>query len=253
MRTKNIEKLAKNRKYFKIDEVRKILNVSPNALKLILFRLEKAGRIERIEKGKYIIIPLGNEKGKYTLHEFVIASKLIKNYSIAYWSALNYYGFTEQIPTTVFVQTTERKKKTSLQVFGVKYRFVRIKKEKMFGLTHEWIEEEKIMITDREKTIIDCLDRPDLCGGIIEAAKAIKGKEYDVVKLAKYAGLIGNSAVVRRLGYLCGLYSVNIGMEPEKTRNYVKLDPAMPLHRDKVDSKWKLYLNVDEKELGKLE
>jgi len=28
-------------------------------------------------KGKYIIIPLGNEKGKYTLNEFVIPSKLV--------------------------------------------------------------------------------------------------------------------------------------------------------------------------------
>jgi predicted transcriptional regulator of viral defense system len=39
---------------------------------VILSRLEKKGWIERIEKGKYIIIPLGAEKGKYTLNEFII-------------------------------------------------------------------------------------------------------------------------------------------------------------------------------------
>jgi len=34
---------------------------------VILSRMEEKGFIERIEKGKYLIIPLGSEKGKYTL------------------------------------------------------------------------------------------------------------------------------------------------------------------------------------------
>jgi predicted transcriptional regulator of viral defense system len=39
---------------------------------VILSRLEKKGWIERIEKGKYMILPRGAEKGKYTLNEFII-------------------------------------------------------------------------------------------------------------------------------------------------------------------------------------
>ena len=45
-----------------------------------------------------MIIPLGAEKGKYTLNEFIIGSLLVTPYSVAYWSALNFYGMTEQIP-----------------------------------------------------------------------------------------------------------------------------------------------------------
>jgi predicted transcriptional regulator of viral defense system len=40
--------------------------------------MEEKGSIERVEQGKYLIIPLSNEKGKYTLHEFVIASYLVE-------------------------------------------------------------------------------------------------------------------------------------------------------------------------------
>lgn len=253
MRKKNIDKLAKNRNYFTIAEAKQELGLAMEAVSQVLFRLEKAGRIERVEKGKYIIIPLGSEKGKYTLHEFVIGSRLVKNYSIAYWSALHYYGLTEQIPSTVFIQTTERKKRSTLQVFGVNYRFIRVKKEKMFGDTVQWIENEKINITDREKTIIDCLDRPDLCGGIIEAAKAVKSREYDMKKLVEYSGKTGSSAVVRRLGYLAGIYGIETGIEPEKTRNYVKLDPVMPDEKDRLDARWRLYLNVDERDLRNAE
>jgi predicted transcriptional regulator of viral defense system len=67
-------------------------------------------RHERIEKGKYLTIPLGAKKGGYTINEFVIGSQLVKPAVIAYWSALNYHWFTEQIPNTVFIQTTARKK-----------------------------------------------------------------------------------------------------------------------------------------------
>jgi predicted transcriptional regulator of viral defense system len=78
---------------------------------VILSRLEKKGWIERIEKGKYMIIPRGAEKGKYTLNEFIIGSLLLNPYCVAYCSALNFYGLTEEFPNTVFLQTTSRKKK----------------------------------------------------------------------------------------------------------------------------------------------
>lgn len=253
MRNKSIEKLARKGGYFTVEEAKEVLNVKPDTFKKIIFRLEQSGRIERVKKGKYIIIPLGSEKGSHTLQEFVIASKLADNYAIAYWSALNRYGYTEQIPATVFVQTTDRKKQKTIKALGIEYRFVRVKKEKMFGITTEWIENEKVNITDREKTIIDCLDRPDLCGGIVEAAKAVKSREFAAIKIMEYAKRIGSSAVLRRLGYLCDIYGIKTGLEPERTRNYVKLDPAMPLNKKDLNAKWRLYLNVPENELRKLE
>ena len=157
-----------------------------------------------------MIIPLGAEKGKYTLNEFVIGSMLVKPYAIAYWSALNHYGLTEQIPSTVFVQTLARKKKQKMEIFGVEYQIVRIKEEKFWGIHKEWIEEMQVNITDKEKTIVDCIDKPQYCGGIIEVAKALKNASFDMKKLSKYARKMGNSGVVRRLGYLCNYLSINI-------------------------------------------
>ncbi|GAF95462.1 unnamed protein product, partial [marine sediment metagenome] len=154
-----INSLAKKGNILTFEDALKVSNLSRESLRVVLLRLERRGIIERIEKGKYLIIPLGAEKGKYTLHEFVIGSTLIEPYSIAYWSALNYYGLTEQIPTTVFLQTTARKKNQDIKVFGVEYQIIKIKKEKTFGIRKEWIEESPINITEKEKTIIDCLDK----------------------------------------------------------------------------------------------
>ena len=196
-----LKSMATEGQVFSFDRLYKKTLIKKEVLRVILFRMEDRGFIERIEKGKYLIIPLGSEKGKYTLHEFVIGSYLVEPSAISYWSALHYYGMTEQIPSTVFVQTPTRKKKSWMNIFGLNYRIVRIKKEKFYGLRKEWIEETPVNIADKEKTIIDCLDKPQYSGGIIEVAKALKTGSMDYNRLNEYALKMDNSAVVRRLGY----------------------------------------------------
>ncbi len=248
MRINLLDELSK-KKAFTIDDAEQISHANKDVLKVILSRLEKKGWIERIEKGKYIIIPLGAEKGKYTLHEFVLGSYLVDPCIISYWSALNYYGFTEQIPRTVFIQTTSRKKHQEVTIFGIPYKIIRIKEEKIFGTKKEWFEETKISLTNREKTIIDCLDKPQYAGGIIEVAKALRTEEYDKKTLVKYAKKINNTGVIRRLGYICDFLQIPIYIPKIKTRNYLKLDPILPTSNE-LNAKWNLIIN---EELGDLE
>ncbi len=158
-----LDELAR-KKVFTVEEAVKISGIDKNVLKVLLSRLEKKGWVERIEKGKYMVIPLGARRGEYTLNEFVIGSLLVNPSAIAYWSALNYHGLTEQIPTTFFVQTTSRKKRQELEIFGVRYKIVKIKEEKLFGIERVWLDEFQVNVTDREKTIVDCLDKPKYCG-----------------------------------------------------------------------------------------
>lgn len=251
MRMNILNGLAKKGNIFTIEEVIKSYNMDRNVLAVILNRLENRGWIERIEKGKYMIIPLGAEKGKYTLNEFIIGSVLIEPCCISYWSALNFHGLTEQIPHTVFIQTPSRKKKQELEIFGVKYKIVRVKSSKYFGFDIEWIDNNKINITDREKTIIDCLDKPQYCGGVVEVAKAVRNK-LNEKKLVDYAKRIGNSGVIRRLGYLYEVLGIDTNLPEIKTRNYLLLDPTMP-EKGSKNAKWRLIINLDRKILGSLE
>jgi predicted transcriptional regulator of viral defense system len=248
MRINLLDELSK-KKAFTIEDAEQLGYTNKSVLKVILSRLEKKGWIERIEKGKYIVIPLGAEKGKYTLHEFVLGSYLVDPCIISYWSALNYYGFTEQIPRTVFIQTTSRKKHQEVTIFGVPYKIIRVKEEKIFGLEKAWFEETQISLTNREKTIIDCLDKPQYAGGIIEVAKALRTEEYDKKILVKYAKKINNTGVIRRLGYICEFLQIPINLPEIKTRNYLKLDPILPV-TNKLNAKWNLIIN---EKLGDLE
>lgn len=234
---------------FTIDEAEKVFDVERGSLRVILSRMEADGLVERLERGKYLVIPLSARKGGYTLNEFVIGSELVEPYAISYWSALNYHGLTEQIPSTVFVQTTSRKKKRDLNVFGVRYLIIKISEPKFFGVEKVWIDNVSINISDREKTIVDCLDRPEYCGGVIEVAKALNNEVYGSDRLSRYAANMKNSGVIRRLGYLCDQLGIPIVLPAINSRNYLYLDPTMP-KKGVTDRKWRLKVNIS---LGELE
>ncbi len=219
-----INNLAKRSQSFTFQDALTITRLTRKSIRDLLYDMEKQGYIERIERGKYMIIPLGAEKGKYTLNEFVIGSMLVNPYCISYWSALHFYGLTEQIPNTVFIQTIYRKKRQELDIFGIKYKVVKIKEDKFFGLRKEWIDENQINISEKEKTIVDCLDKPYYCGGIIEVAKALHNGQFDLKRLSEYAQRINNSGVIRRLGYICDLLNIEIELPEINTRNYLLLD-----------------------------
>ena len=237
------------KKIFTIDEAEDAFNLDRESLRVTLSRLEDQGWLERLENGKYMVIPLTARKGEYTLNEFTIGSELVKPSAISYWSALNHHGLTEQIPATVFLQTTSRKKRRELQVLGVTYRIVRVAEHKFFGHEKTWIDDAQVNVTDKEKTIIDCLDHPEHCGGVVEAAKTLRNGNPDTKRLSEYAERIRNSGVVRRLGYLCSLLGIQIDLPTIHARNYLYLDPTMP-KTGEPEARWRLILNT---ELGELE
>lgn len=253
-----LSKLAHNGKtIFTFEDALKVSNYSPEMLRLSLHNLKKSKWIDRIERGKYIIIPLeAGPEGLYTEHEFVIASFLVDPYALSYWSALNFHGFTEQIPRTVYISTTTRKGKREEEVFGIKYKFIVLKEYKFFGVTKVWIENKQINITDKEKTIVDCLDHPEYCGGIIEAAKGLwEGREdFDLEKITQYTEKMNNAAIFKRLGFLSELLEIPLRKSfPGKwkgkiSEGYSSLDPTMP-KKGKYNSKWKLRINIEPHEL----
>ncbi len=252
MRIDILNKLAKKGKSFTFKDAQRIVGGSISTIKKILLRLGNEGLIQRIEKGKYIILPFGAEKGYYTLHEFIIASLLVNSYCISYWSALHFYGFTEQIPNVVFVQTTAYKKVQNKEVLGIRYKFVKVKREKFFAMDYIWIENSKVNIAEKEKTIVDCLDKPQYCGGIVEVAKALKHGTYEKRKLVRFAKQMGNSGIIRRLGFLSEYVGRPVKLPVIRARNYLYLDPTMP-HKGKRNARWRLIINLDEKDLGRLE
>ena len=236
-----------NKSIFTTEDIKK-LEKNP---KSILENLVKKKWILKIRRGVYLIIPL--EAGKegadnYTIHSFVIGSLLSESYYIGYWSALNYYGFTEQTPPRVYVATTKQKDNT--RILDTEFRFVRIAPYKLFDIDVIKIENRDVNISSPEKTFVDCLDRPRHAGGIEEGAKALyfSHDELDLRKLAKLAIQIQNTAVIKRLGYLSELYKLEECLQALSTapvsQEYSSLEPFSK-KKGKIVERWQLRVNAE--------
>jgi predicted transcriptional regulator of viral defense system len=245
------------KRIFTYEDAVKVYGSSNRRLRELLSTLVKRGWLQRIEKGKYLILPFeaGRER-EWTEHEFIIASYLIEPYYVGYRSALNYYGYTEQVSRTVYISSTRRKLKSSLEISGVTYRLVNMPERKFFGFKQVTIEGYKINISEPEKTIVDCLDQIRYCGGVPEIIKALwYGRDdLDFTKMAEYSLRNGNRASSQRLGYIIEMLgfqadkAIEILLKNLSTR-YAQLD-TLSEPKGKYIQRWKIIVNLSDNELS---
>jgi len=203
-----------------------------------------------LKRGLYAMVPLDvGVKGAdaFVVHNFVVASMLTEPYYVGYWSALNHHGLTDQIPRTTFIATT--KARHPLKVLDAEYYFVKQSSSKFFGWKDIEIENRIVRISDPEKTIADCLDHPEHCGGIEQIARAIyfSHEEINLKRVMKYAHRMGNRTIIKRLGHILettGLLpeyeKLFVGFKP--SAGFPRLDPLSP-KMGKHNSRWNLLIN----------
>lgn len=120
---------------------------------------------------------------------------------VSYWPALHYYGLTEQVPRTVFVATTRKKRPVTFQTHH--FRYVTLKPAKFFGYRRETVGDLPVVLADKEKALIDSLDQPRYAGGIAEVAHALVLAAPDLdVDLLDYARRMADRSLASRLGHL---------------------------------------------------
>lgn len=230
----------KNKNFFTIKDLKKYVP----AAKKVSHSLMKKRWIMPLKRGLFVIVPLDvgvQGAAAFAISNLIIPSYLVKNYYLSYGSALHYHGFSDQLLREIFVATVQAKKPVKLR--DSKVIFIHLKKRKFFGIQKISVEGKEVRIANKEKTIIDCLEKPQFCGGIEEVAKAIyfNFEDLDISKLVAYGKKMHNSGILKRLGYLLEkLQGEKIKIKLSK--NYFLLDP-LGKKKGKYDNKWKIIIN----------
>jgi len=157
----------------------------------------------------------------------------------------------------VYISTTNKKRPK--KILGGSFRFIYAQPKDIWGIEDMWVTpSQKVRVSNLERTIIDCLDRPELSGGVSEVAKGIWSKrdEIDYAKLVEYAEKFPRKSAIKRLGFLLELYGLGT---PETLRNlkkvltpgYSLLDPTLEAEGRFV-SAWRLRVNFHPEELKEI-
>ncbi|HEX9704914.1 MAG TPA: type IV toxin-antitoxin system AbiEi family antitoxin [Gemmatimonadales bacterium] len=247
----------RSRVVFRLEDVRDITGLSETSARSFVRKLVDRGVAARLKPGLCVLVPfeLGRER-QYPGNPLVVAREIMhgEDYYLSHATAMEIHGMTTQPQLVVMVSTPAPRR--SVTALGVEFRFVRCQRRHLFGLTEHWVtKQEKVRVSDLERTIIDGLKQPEHCGGLTEVAKGIwmRRQDMNVDRLVQYAKRIGVGAVVRRLGFLLETYEMAAAPVLDRLRTgltatYVRLDPILPPEGKRL-RRWRLQLNVDPEEL----
>jgi predicted transcriptional regulator of viral defense system len=194
---------------------------------------------------------MGRES-QYLGNPYVVGRELMrgKPYYLSHASAMDIHDMVTQPQLVVYV--TSPKPMRGRSVLGTQFRFIRCKPEDFFGTTEHWVsKQEKVTVSDLERTVLDGLRQPEYCGGVTEVAKGlwIRRADVELGRLIDYALRLDVGAVTRRLGFLLEVYDLGTEADRERLREqasgtYSLLDPVLP-PQGKYSGRWHLRLNVE--------
>ncbi|MFK8056228.1 MAG: transcriptional regulator [Saprospiraceae bacterium] len=243
-----------DRDYFDFAEATIALpNSSTSALKELLSDMVKRGLLMRLRKGLYYRIPYEQDADSFMPDWHLIAEPLTKGaeHYIGYYSALQIHNLITQPSLREQIVVSRQFKPSKLQIKKTTFQFIYHNEKHFFGSKKIWIDNfNKVKCSDLEKTIVDCLFKPDYAGGIVEISRAIYSakEKLDFDKLYEYACRFKSQAVIKRMGFLLELLEIESGitkkLRKEITKSYVRLDTELP-ESGKLNSRWSIQQNLE--------
>lgn len=233
-----------------VRDAARILGIPNKAASVILTHFVDNGWLARIKQGVYTEIPIEASIPEAVIEDsWAITEKLFAPCYVGGWSALEYWGLTEQVFTTTLVFTSTKIRNLSPEIKGAKFLLRVVYPENFFGLKVVWRNNGKIQVSDPSRTMVDILSDPGLAGGIrpvMDALKNYLGSKYNNQELlTQYASKLGNKAVFKRLGFLLEYLDSKEEILITACKNNLsagnaKLDPA--LGADALVTRWKLFI-----------
>lgn len=219
----------------------------------LLRHLAAQGWVARVQRGLYTTVPLEVDDPKaWSADPWVIAMAALAPGYVGGWTALHHWDLTDQVFSTTLFVTTHPVPRRSRSIGGARYELRHRPKAALFGTRRVWRDGTPVEVSDRERTLVDCLDDPSLGGGLRHTTEALtayaQASDVAWAQLVAYAEQLDNRTVFKRLGYLAEELGIGDEQLIETCRSRIsagtgRLDPAGP-HTGATVARWGLQINA---------
>lgn len=180
---------------FTLDEAAAIVGNKHSAL-VLLNRYAGAGLVKRIRRNLYAAVNLGTKAME--VNHFQIASHLTPTAYVAYHSAFEYYGFAHQVFFTTYVASESLF--NGFECDGMIYQYCAAKIDT--GVNTPPMD-ALVRVTDLSRTVVDCINRIDRCGGLEELCQCLNAIPYfDGSQIVQYLEAYNKRALYKKAGFI---------------------------------------------------
>ncbi|MCL2145522.1 MAG: hypothetical protein FWH43_08550 [Endomicrobia bacterium] len=160
-------------------------------------------------------------------------------YYIGYFNMFNHYGLTEQIPQITYVVNTSVSAKKNISKF--QFQFIKTKKEYMYGLEEINTSDGKVMISDKERTMIDFIDKWNFKEAKNTICEILTNKQCDIKKFIKYAILFPKLKTRKITGVILDYSGVSDRLSKplyESVKNTALISASKFSRKGSINTKW---------------
>jgi predicted transcriptional regulator of viral defense system len=219
--------------------------------KAYLAPLVENGFLVRPRRGLYCAVdPYRSEP----VDRHILASKLSPAYYLSHHAALDLLGAGHSGFGEVTVATPLSRRFKEFRFENVTYRPF-ITNDTSTGIVSVWRDDLKLMVSSPSRTFVECVLRPDLCGGLEECLKSVEGlRGVRIQKVLEALSFYKGDLAKRKTGFILSLMSKRSPFYRRiKTSDLKVLVPIVdaPLkywsrrEENILIKDWKLYVPVD--------
>ena len=233
-----------------------LLDISGNrkTIRTLLGRLVRKGHLIRVRQGFYAAIPLEHLNTDFQVDPIILADRFMDSQgALAFHTALELQGAAYSFFNTTFYLVRQSRRPIEFQESTIRF----VSTSVLFGMRNTERDGVIIRVTDRERTVLDCIRRPDCCGGLEELIKSLDHfTSLDIAKLDEYLDRFGERSLFQRTGFILDYLKDRMRV-PREYMNDLKskvgsrvyyLTPDMKPGNSKLDKTWNVFVprNIDE-------
>jgi len=225
---------------FTLAEVKERYGLSDHAAWQAVLYAKRRGQLGAVRKGLYCVMPPGSDPATYRPDPYLVAAKAAPTGLLAFHAALDLHGvaYSSFNEVAVVVETWRR----GFAVGDVRLRFVVAPVD--FGgqpLTREGVE---VRVTDRERTLVDCCDRPEYAGGLEELLRSVASfPSINHERVLNYVRRYARKSLAAKAGWVLSRFEDRWGFPDGARAGLRELLPkgAVPFEREgpnRFDREW---------------
>jgi predicted transcriptional regulator of viral defense system len=183
----------------------------------------RSGRLLRLRRGLYAVVPFGMEAKTYRPDPYLIAGKMADDAVLAYHTALELHGKAHSVHEE-FVFLSHRAVRRA-QVSG---------RNELYGVSKTERLGMEIQVTTLERTMVDVLDRPELGGGWEEIWRSLESVEYfDLEQVVRYTLMLKNGTTAAKVGFFLDQHRKALMVEDKHLRPLKRHLPEQPCYMER--------------------
>ena len=213
------------------------------SVKTLLMRYQRQGYVTKVRRGLYCVTNVATKQPD--ANKFQVASTITPTSYVAYHTALEYDGLAHQIYYNVVVGSEQTF--NSFEFDGNFYTCHAIPIR--IGID-EPIADKHVRVTNIGRTIVDCIDRIDLCGGWEELVNCLRSVHYlREEQLTEILQTYSKTTLYKKVGFLFEQLQLPVSKEFLNICQKYAKDSVVYLtsegSSDTFNAAWRLYAPHD--------